>query len=99
MSGDGVYQTSWVMQAEAAISVTTAMTAMDASLADLNTQVNNLIGTWDSDAREAYLARQQQWNGAGDNIKAALQQFTSGLNSSADTASSTESRNVGVVSG
>jgi len=99
MSGDGVYQTSWVMQAEAASSVSAAIGSMDAQLGDLNTQVSNLIGTWDSDAREAYLARQQQWNSAGDNIKTALQQFVSGLNSSADTASSTESRNVGVVSG
>jgi early secretory antigenic target protein ESAT-6 len=99
MSGDGVYQTSWAMQTEAASSVSTAIGTMDAQLSDLNTQVNNLIGTWDSDAREAYLARQRQWNGAGDSIKTALQQFVSGLNSSADTASSTEARNVGVVGG
>jgi early secretory antigenic target protein ESAT-6 len=99
MSSGGIYQTSWAMQAEAASSVSTAIATLDAELADLNTQVQNLVGTWDSDAQQAYYARQQQWNSASDNIKQALQQFVSGLNTSADTASSAESRNVNVVSG
>ena len=99
MSSGGIYAVNWGQQQEAASMVSSAVSTMDAQLADLNGQVNNLIGTWDSEAREAYLARQQQWNSASENIKAALQQFVTGLNSAADTSSSTESTNVGVVSG
>jgi early secretory antigenic target protein ESAT-6 len=95
---NGQYRVSWALQAEAAASVNSAIATMDSELSAINSQVNALVGSWDSDAQQAYLARQQQWNTASDNIKAALQQFMQGLNSSADIASGTESTNVGVVS-
>jgi len=98
MSG-GEYQVSWALQTEASGSVSTAVGGMDQSLQDVNNQVNSLVSTWDSDAREAYTARQAQWTSAADNIKCALMQFQTALSSAAETSQSTEQRNVGVVSG
>jgi early secretory antigenic target protein ESAT-6 len=92
------YRVSWALQGDAAASVNAAISAMDSELAGVNSQVNALMGQWDSEAQQAYLARQQQWNSASENIKAALQQFMAGLNSSADISSGTEKTNVGVVS-
>jgi len=92
------YRVSWALQGEAAASVNSAISTMDSELQAINSQVNALMGQWDSEAQQAYLARQQQWNTASDNIKAALQQFMTGLNSSADISSGTEKTNVGVVS-
>lgn len=97
MSG-GQYRVNWGQQQEAASMVSSTVASMDSQLADLNSQVNNLIGTWDSDAQEAYRARQDQWNGASTRIKEALQAFVNGLNSAADTSSGTEQTNVSVVS-
>lgn len=98
MSG-GEYQVSWALQTEAAGFVSQAGAGLDQSLSDVNSQVNSLVSTWDSDAREAYTARQAQWTSAADNIKSALTQFQSALGSAADTAQSTEQQNVSVVSG
>ena len=95
---NGQYRVSWALQGDAAASVNAAIATMDSELSTINSQVNALIGQWDSDAQQAYLARQQQWNTASDNIKAALQQFMQGLSTSADISSGTESTNVGVVS-
>ena len=93
-----IYRVSPAMQAAGAASVTAAVASLDAELADINAEVSNLIATWDSEAQQAYLARQQQWNTASDNIKSALQQFSTGLTNASDTAASAERTNVGVVS-
>ena len=92
-----IYRVSPAMQAAGAASVTAAVASLDAELADINAEVSNLIATWDSEAQQAYLARQQQWNSASDNIKSALQQFSTGLTNASDTAASAERTNVGVV--
>lgn len=97
MSG-GQYRVSWALQGDASASVNSAIATMDAELSAINSQVNALIGSWDSEAQQAYLARQQQWNSASENIKTALQQFMAGLSNSADISSGTERTNVGVVS-
>lgn len=93
------YRVSWGMQGEAAGSIGGAIATMDSELAAINTQMNNLIATWDSDAQAAYLARQQQWNGAADNIKSALMQFQRGMTNAADISAGAERTNVGVVAG
>lgn len=93
------YRVSWALQGEAAANIGRAIATMDSELSAVNAQVNALMGTWDSDAQVAYLARQQQWNSAADNIKAALMKFQASMNTAADIASSAERRNVGVVTG
>lgn len=99
MSGGDQYRVNWGQQQEAASMVGSTVATMDSQLADLNSQINNLMATWDSDAQEAYRARQEQWNSASTRIKEALQAFVNGLNSAADTSQGTEQTNVGVVSG
>ena len=98
MSGGDLYRVNWVQQAEAASMVNGTITVMETQLADLNSQINNLMATWDSDAQEAYRGRQEQWNSASSRIKEALSAFVNGLNSAADTSQGTEQTNVGVVS-
>lgn len=93
------YRVSWALQGAAAGDIGGAVATMESELAAVNAQVNSLIATWDSEAQEAYLARQQQWNSAADNIKAALMRFQSGMNNAADISSGAEKTNVGVVSG
>ncbi len=93
------YRVSWAMQGQAAGSIGAAIATMDAELAAVNSQVNSLISTWESDAQVAYLARQQQWNSAADNIKAALMQFQRGMATAAEISSGAERTNVGVVTG
>jgi len=92
------YRVNWALQGDASGSIGGAIASMDSELAEVNRQMNNLIATWDSDAQQAYLARQQQWNSAADNIKSALMQFQQGMNNSQDISSGVERRNVGVVS-
>jgi len=98
MSIDGTYAVSWALQQEAAGDVATAIGGMDAQLDTVNGQVSGLVATWDSEAQQAYHARQLQWNTAADNIKSALATFQAALNSAADTSQSTERQNVGLVS-
>ena len=92
------YRVSWAMQGDAASSIGTAISDMEVQLAEVNRQMNALIATGDSDAQQAYLTRQQQWNSAAENIKSAVMQFQQGMTRSADISSSTEATNVGVVS-
>jgi 6 kDa early secretory antigenic target len=93
------YQANWSDQQEGASFVSTAVSQLDSELSDINRAVNHLIANWESEAQQAYHARQQKWNGSADNIKAALNSFVAGLNKSADISSGTEHTNVGVVSG
>jgi WXG100 family type VII secretion target len=93
------YQANWSDQQEGASFVSGAMKQLDSELGDINRAVNQLIANWDSDAQRAYHARQQKWNHAADNIKAALGQFVAGLSKASDISSGTEHANLGVVSG
>ncbi|QNG36336.1 WXG100 family type VII secretion target [Geodermatophilaceae bacterium NBWT11] len=99
MSSGGDYQVSWTLQQNAASDVSKATSGLDASLSDVNAQVNKLMATWDSDAQQAYGTRQGQWTTASDNIKSALQQFQASLTSAAETSQGVESRNTNLVSG
>ncbi len=93
------YRVSWALQDSAATSIAAAISAMDAELSEINSQMNGLIANWDSEAQRAYLSRQQQWNTAATNIKAACEQFKTGMITSSEIASGAEKTNVTVVSG
>jgi WXG100 family type VII secretion target len=97
MSGGSTYAVDWNMQGDGAASVRSAVSSMESQLSSLESQVRAMYSTWDSDAQHAYSSRQTQWSTASDNIKTALTQWAGGLDSAADTASSTESTNTGVV--
>lgn len=98
MSG-GDYKVSWTLQQNAASDVQKASGGLDASLGDVNGEVNKLLGTWTSDAQAAYQARQKQWTDAADNIKSALMQFQTALTNAADTSQGVEQSNTNLVSG
>lgn len=98
-NGGSPYSVDWNMQGDGASSVRSAVSTMEGQLEGLESQVRSMYSTWDSDAQSAYATRQAEWSSASDNIKTALTQWAGGLDSSADTASSTESTNTGVVGG
>lgn len=98
MSGSGDYNVSWTLQQNASSDVAKATSGLDASLSDVNGQVNKLMATWDSDAQQAYGERQRQWNTASDNIKSALQQFQAALMSAAETSQGAERTNTNLMS-
>lgn len=96
-NGGSSYSVDWNMQGDGASSVRSAVSTMETQLEALESQVRSMYSTWDSAAQSAYSTRQTQWSSASDNIKSALTQWAGGLGSAADTASSTESTNTGVV--
>lgn len=93
-----MYRANWALQTDGAASVSTAIATMESELDAINSQVSALMGQWDSDSQAAYLARQQTWNSAADNIRNALMMFTRGLSNSAELSQGAEQTNVGVVS-
>ncbi|WP_106848858.1 WXG100 family type VII secretion target [Blastococcus sp. Marseille-P5729] len=94
----GEYHVNWDDQSTASASVVSGTSALDSTLADVNSAVNAMIGHWtDGTAVDAYRERQNQWNTAGDRIKEALTQFSAGLTQAASLSQGTEQTNTSTV--
>ncbi|MBO0728086.1 MAG: WXG100 family type VII secretion target [Acidimicrobiaceae bacterium] len=57
---------------------------LQAMFDDLQSQVNQLSGSWDGASKDAYLSVQQDWNRVSSSLNQALQQMGTGV----DTANS-----------
>jgi WXG100 family type VII secretion target len=67
--------------------------AINQKLEDLKNYLAPMRATWDGSAREAYDAKQVQWDQAADGLQGVLQTLGTGLNAAHDDFHSGETRN------
>ena len=60
---------------------------------DLQSNVNQLLPTWDGTARDAYSSIQQRWNSLNQELQQALQQMGAGVDVASTNFKSAESAN------
>lgn len=59
--------------------LTSAHATMGQRLAELRSDIQPMVSTWQGAAREAYASHQQQWDTAWDELTSALQEFQRAL--------------------
>jgi 6 kDa early secretory antigenic target len=67
---------------------------LQSMFSDLQTQVNQLLPTWDGEARNAYLALQTQWNQLNQLLNDNLRGMGTGVDTAHDNFVRAETTNV-----
>ncbi|MFC0037056.1 WXG100 family type VII secretion target [Actinomadura rayongensis] len=72
---------------------------MQSELDDLEKSVENKLGQWEDDAKNAYFDAKRQWEASAADIGRILQQLGAVINSSSETGQHTVKSNVNLISG
>jgi WXG100 family type VII secretion target len=67
-----------------------AIGELDAKLADLDRQARPLVATWNGDAQQAYVTRQQGWTKSATELKTVLGQIKNAMSTSLTNYQTTE---------
>lgn len=70
-----------------------AVRNLTAELDNLEKNVSNLIGTWSGTAKDAYIARQKEWDNAADGLKVLLTGIEQALRESSAKMKAREAAN------
>ena len=73
--------------------LTSAHATMGQRLAELRSDIQPMVSTWQGAAQEAYTGYQQQWDSAWDELTSALQEFQRALAQSIVVYQSGEQQN------
>lgn len=93
MPQDDLLVVNFAALSQASGDISRAISALTSSLSDLESQAKPLVATWEGSARDAYLARQQQWNKASQDLTQILNEIKKKLDESAVDFAATEKRN------
>ncbi|HET9516491.1 MAG TPA: WXG100 family type VII secretion target [Actinoplanes sp.] len=77
---------------QASSDITRALGELQSQLADLDAHGKRLMDTWDGDARNAYLDKQNRWNSAAQDLTAILRRIQTALDASQGDYLNTEKR-------
>lgn len=85
------YQASWTAQDSAGSDISTAVSSLEDSLAEINSQTDALLALWqNSDSESTFVERQTQWTKAAEQIRDVLNDFSKSMHQSAGISSDTE---------
>lgn len=85
------YQASWTAQDGAGADIGNAVSSLQDSLAEINSQTDALLALWNnSDSESTFVDRQTQWTKAAEQIRDVLNEFKTSMHTSAGISSDTE---------
>ena len=81
---------------QASADIGSALSKMQGSLDNLESDAAKLVATWKGDAQDAYAIRHRQWRSAANDLAQMLSQIKGALESSAERYQATENKNTGM---
>ncbi|MEV6931458.1 WXG100 family type VII secretion target [Dactylosporangium sp. NPDC051485] len=79
---------------QAAADISSALASMQSELDNVNSTVQPLVATWQSDAQEAFLQRKAEWTNAANDLHTLLNGIKSAVLKSAEIMQAREKANV-----
>jgi len=79
---------------QAAADITSALSSMQSELDNVNTTVQPMLASWESDAQEAFLQRKAEWTSAATDLQTLLTGIKGAVMKSAEIMQAREKANV-----
>lgn len=92
MAGDGI-KVNFAEIAQAAQTISSESKLVDQMLDDLRTKVVATLGTWESEAAEAYQQKQREWDAASDDLNKVLAAIGTAVQQAGDAYQDAENKN------
>jgi len=70
-------------------------TAIGGTLEDLRSRINSLAGSWQGDAQASFTQLKNNWDSAANDINAVMARISTAVQTTAQDARATESKNAG----
>jgi len=79
---------------QAAADITSALSSMQSELDNVNSTVQPMVSSWQSDAQEAFLQRKAEWTSAASDLQTLLTGIKAAVLKSAEIMQAREKANV-----